>query len=293
MFWQRFFNPFKNKEKINEEYKVFTRAFDLEVSGLQLTMDLSNADRQSWNKEMEDYEALTGGLKEKFDFFGLGEKHHSEMLPEFDPARTVVTVLIDHSGSLKGLPAMITCLLVECIGEYLSGLGTKFEILGFTTSTWKGGFSMLKWKEHNFPPQPGRLNDILHIVYRSAAATEKGAPFEIRHLLNNVLLKENIDGEAIFWAKARLDEINEPNNFILMISDGAPVDDATLIVNRGNYLHQHLLKTIDEISSDPRFKLAGIGIRHDVSSFYETNLCLENMDDIPTKVPNFLLKTLQ
>lgn len=286
VFWKKIFRPREKDAEKSSPYKVFTREFDVEKTGKQLTEDLPKEEKRAWKQELEVYDALTRPFRNKLDFYDLGKQTRSEPFPQ--ASDTIASILIDHSGSLKGLPAMMSCFLVECLADYLSGAGVKHEILGFTTSQWKGGYSRLKWRQRNCPRNPGRLNDLLHIVYKSASAPEKRAPFEVRHLLNKPLLKENVDGEALQWAKGRLDKLQAREKVIIAVSDGAPVDDATLLANPGDCLYDHLLETLEQISADPVFRLAGVGIRHDVSSFYPANITVDDLEDIAEKVPDFL-----
>ncbi len=274
------------------EYKIFTKEFDLEVTGHQLSERITASQANAWREENEAYDALCRDIKERYDFDHLSRLDLAGPWARLDPNDATVSLLLDHSGSLKGRPAMISCLLTELIADYLTGLGVRYEILGFTTSKWLGGRSRIKWLGADCPKHPGRLNDLLHIVYREATDTNPGAPPHVRNILNKVLLKENIDGEALLWAADRLRKAGGRNRIILLISDGVPADDATLIENGNSYLLQHLQETIAKISRETGFSLAGIGVRHDLSSLFANSLRVDELEDAPVRLQDFLRRTV-
>jgi cobaltochelatase CobT len=181
---------------------------------------------------------------------------------------TVVTLLIDNSGSMRGRPISIAAISADILARTLERVGVKTEILGFTTRAWKGGQSREKWLADGRPPQPGRLNDIRHIVYKQADEPWRRAKKSLGLMMREGLLKENIDGEALLWAHSRLIARPEDRKILMVISDGAPVDDSTLSVNSGSYLERHLRQVIGWIEARSPVELVAIGIGHDVTRYY-------------------------
>jgi cobaltochelatase CobT len=181
---------------------------------------------------------------------------------------TVVTLLLDNSGSMRGRPIMVAACCADILARTLERCGVKVEILGFTTKAWKGGQAREAWLAAGKPVNPGRLNDLRHIVYKSADAPWRRAKRSLALMMREGLLKENIDGEALAWAHRRLQSRPERRRILMMISDGAPVDDSTLSVNTGNYLEMHLRQVIEEIETRSPVELIAIGIGHDVTRYY-------------------------
>jgi cobaltochelatase CobT len=181
---------------------------------------------------------------------------------------TIVTLLLDNSGSMRGRPIMVAACCADILARTLERCGVKVEILGFTTKAWKGGQAREAWLAAGKPPNPGRLNDLRHIVYKAADAPWRRAKRSLALMMREGLLKENIDGEALAWAHRRLQVRPERRRILMMISDGAPVDDSTLSVNTGNYLEQHLRQVIEEIETRSAVELIAIGIGHDVTRYY-------------------------
>ncbi|HEX9955340.1 MAG TPA: cobaltochelatase subunit CobT [Allosphingosinicella sp.] len=181
---------------------------------------------------------------------------------------TVVTLLIDNSGSMRGRPISIAAISADILARTLERCGVKVEVLGFTTRAWKGGQAREQWLAAGRPPQPGRLNDLRHIVYKQADEPWRRARKNLGLMMREGLLKENIDGEALMWAHSRLIARNEERRILMVISDGAPVDDSTLSVNSGTYLERHLRQVIDWIESRSPVELIAIGIGHDVTRYY-------------------------
>jgi cobaltochelatase CobT len=181
---------------------------------------------------------------------------------------TVVTLLIDNSGSMRGRPITVAATCADILARTLERCSVKVEILGFTTRAWKGGQSRERWIKDGKPPQPGRLNDLRHIVYKNADAPWRRARKNLGLMMREGLLKENIDGEALLWAHNRLIARDEQRRILMVISDGAPVDDSTLSVNSGSYLEKHLRQVIDWIETRSSVELIAIGIGHDVTRYY-------------------------
>ncbi|MEG3619979.1 cobaltochelatase subunit CobT [Magnetovibrio sp. PR-2] len=193
---------------------------------------------------------------------------------------TVVTLLIDNSGSMRGRPITIAATSADVMARTLERCGVKVEILGFTTKAWKGGKSRELWVENDKPEKPGRLNDLRHIVYKGADAPWRRARRNLGLMLKEGILKENIDGEALLWAHERLLARPEQRRILMVISDGAPVDDATLSANAGNYLEKHLRDTIEWIETKSTVELVAIGIGHDVTRYYRRAVTLLDAEDL-------------
>src|SRR5579871_1284257 len=193
---------------------------------------------------------------------------------------TVVTLLLDNSGSMRGRPITVAATCADILARTLERCGVKVEILGFTTRAWKGGQSREAWLASGKPANPGRLNDLRHIIYKSADAPWRRARKNLGLMMREGLLKENIDGEALDWAHKRLLGRSEQRKILMMISDGAPVDDSTLSVNPGNYLERHLRHIIEEIETRSPVELIAIGIGHDVTRYYRRAVTIVDAEEL-------------
>ncbi|MEJ2379203.1 MAG: cobaltochelatase subunit CobT, partial [Pseudolabrys sp.] len=193
---------------------------------------------------------------------------------------TVVTLLLDNSGSMRGRPITVAATCADILARTLERCGVKVEILGFTTRAWKGGQSREQWLTAGKPANPGRLNDLRHIVYKAAEAPWRRARKNLGLMMREGLLKENIDGEALDWAHKRLLGRPEQRKILMMISDGAPVDDSTLSVNPGNYLERHLRWVIEEIETRSPVELIAIGIGHDVTRYYRRAVTIVDAEEL-------------
>jgi cobaltochelatase CobT len=193
---------------------------------------------------------------------------------------TVVTILIDNSGSMRGRPIMVAAVTADILARTLERCGVKTEILGFTTRAWKGGTSREDWLKAGKPAQPGRLNDLRHIIYKAADAPWRRARRNLGLMMREGLLKENIDGEALMWAHQRLIGRPEARRILMVISDGAPVDDSTLSVNSGHYLERHLREVIGEIETKSPVQLIAIGIGHDVTRYYRRAVTIVDVEQL-------------
>jgi len=193
---------------------------------------------------------------------------------------TVVTLVIDNSGSMRGRPISVAATCADILARTLERCGVKTEILGFTTRAWKGGQARELWLQSGKPPVPGRLNDLRHIIYKSADSPWRRARKNLGLMMREGLLKENIDGEALDWAHKRLLARPEQRKILMMISDGAPVDDSTLSVNPGNYLEKHLRFIIEEIESRSPVELIAIGIGHDVTRYYKRAVTIVDAEEL-------------
>ena len=193
---------------------------------------------------------------------------------------TVVTLLLDNSGSMRGRPITVAATCADILARTLERCGVKVEILGFTTKAWKGGAAREAWLQAGKPASPGRLNDLRHIIYKSADAPWRRARKNLGLMMREGLLKENIDGEALDWAHKRLLGRPEQRRILMMISDGAPVDDSTLSVNPGNYLERHLRHVIEEIETRSPVELIAIGIGHDVTRYYRRAVTIVDAEEL-------------
>jgi cobaltochelatase CobT len=193
---------------------------------------------------------------------------------------TVVSLLIDNSGSMRGRPIMVAAVCADILARTLERCGVKTEILGFTTRAWKGGMAREDWLKAGKPPAPGRLNDLRHIVYKNADAPWRRARKNLGLMMREGLLKENIDGEALIWAHQRLVHRTEQRRILMVISDGAPVDDSTLSVNSGHYLERHLRTVIAEIENNSPVELIAIGIGHDVRRYYRRAVTIVDVEQL-------------
>ncbi|MDP8916984.1 MAG: cobaltochelatase subunit CobT [Pseudomonadota bacterium] len=193
---------------------------------------------------------------------------------------TVVTLLLDNSGSMRGRPIMVAAVCADILARTLERCGVKVEILGFTTRAWKGGLSRDKWIKDGKPQQPGRLNDLRHIIYKAADQPWRRARKNLGLMMREGLLKENIDGEALLWAHNRLLGRPEQRRILMVISDGAPVDDSTLSVNNGWYLERHLRRVIADIEGSSPVELLAIGIGHDVTRYYRRAVTIVDVEQL-------------
>ena len=201
---------------------------------------------------------------------------------------TTVSLLIDNSGSMRGKPIMIAALTTDMIASTLEKCKIKVEILGFTTKAWKGGKTREEWLKNGKNKNPGRLNDLRHIIYKSADENSKKSKINLGLMLKEGLLKENIDGEALLWATSRIMKRPESRKILIVISDGAPVDDSTLSVNESNYLEKHLKSSIIAIQDKTDIELLAIGIGHDVKQYYDKAITIHDVEELGGAIFNKL-----
>ncbi len=242
--------------------------------------------QRSWNFDLEE------GI---LDAARLARVVANPVLPlsfkaekEMDFRDTVVSLLIDNSGSMRGRPISIAAMSADILARTLERCAVKVEVLGFTTRAWKGGQAREAWVAAGKPPHPGRLNDLRHIVYKAADMPWRRARKNLGLMLREGILKENIDGEALQWAHNRLLGRPEPRRILMVISDGAPVDDSTLSVNAGNYLERHLRQTIEQIETRSPVELVAIGIGHDVTRYYRRAVTIVDAEQLGGTMMNKL-----
>ena len=274
-------------------YGVFTRRFDLEIRAEHLDQVIGTEGKAAWKAYVEKYDAMASGWLASANLAAVnavGALRASTKGGQL--ADTVACLLIDHSGSLRGQRAIVACALTQVVADFWHRLGIAYEILGFTTRSWHGGKSRLLWRAMGKPRNPGRLCGLLHIIYRDAQATPPGAPWAIRNLLRQELLKENVDGEALLWGVERLKAGPEKRKLLFIVSDGKPVDDATITANHPRFLETHLLQVIQAINRAPGFELYGIGIDYDVCHFYPRSINLQSVDELGPELIDFVGEAL-
>jgi cobaltochelatase CobT len=275
-------------------YTVFTREFDQTLHIDELANKLSAEERAVWAEKCQSHDIESAEHLVRARLMAAEWLVKLRSIEGFVPEDWAVSILVDHSGSLRGQRATIACVLTEVLADFLHRMGVQYEILGFTTLSWKGGQSRQKWiREARRRPRPGRLADLLHIIYRSAEDSEPGAPHSIRHLLRDQILKENIDGEALLWAGERISRTGRKNKAIIVISDGAPVDDSTLLENPPNILWEHLKAVIRRLVHDEGFELLAIGLDHDLAELYEHSITLDQIDTATEKAIRFVGSRLE
>jgi cobaltochelatase CobT len=303
-------------------YRVYTQAFDETVMAAELcdahtlaqhrrTLDerfarqlggirrwahrlqrrLLSLQRRSWQYDLEegllDAARLSRVVTRPLE--PLAYKQESESaFPD-----TVVTLLLDNSGSMRGVPIATAALCAEVLGRVLERCGVGSEVLGFTTRGWGGGRARAQWIAAGRPPHPGRLAELRHIIYKDAKEPWRRARVRLGLMLEDGVLRENIDGEALLWAYGRLMRRVEPRRILLVISDGAPMDDATLAANDAGYLDRHLRAVIDWIERDAQVELAAVGIGHDVTQYYRRAVTLPGPDELGEAIVTELVDLLE
>ncbi|MEK9746229.1 MAG: cobalamin biosynthesis protein CobT [Pelagibacteraceae bacterium] len=294
---------------INLEYKIFTTEFDEVIKAENLeNADESKKLRKTLDQQLVGFQDVITKLANKLQRQLLAKQNRawefdleeglldSSKLPRIiiDPYNslsfkkekdlefkdTVVTLLIDNSGSMRGRPITIAAICADILSRTLERCSVKVEILGFTTKNWKGGQSRESWNKNGKPKTPGRLNDLRHIIYKGADTHWRQAKSNIGLMLKEGLLKENIDGEAILWAFNRLKKRKEERKILMVISDGAPVDDSTLSVNSGDFLEKHLKKMVKFIEDKTEIEILAIGIGHDVSRYYDRAIKITDVNEL-------------
>jgi cobaltochelatase CobT len=269
------------RHKLEQKRAEFRRDFSRLVS--QLQRRLMARQTRSWTFDLEDGLIDASRLDRVVVNPGFADAYKQEEESTFRD--TAVTLLLDNSGSMRGKSIEIACVVSDMIAAALEQCGVTTEVLGFTTSTWKGGHSAADWARAGRPENPGRLNDLLHIVYKGADETLRRVRNNLCVMLSNDLLKENVDGEALHWAAKRLGQRSEGRKVLIVISDGAPVDQATL-ENNGDpqLLDRHNREVIAGIEREGRIQLAAIGIKHEVQHYYRNAIELSRIEDLGKSV---------
>ena len=299
----------KNLNEFNLDYKIYTSKFD-EITKAENLENFEDSIklRKTLDQQLVGFQDIITKLANKLQRQLLAKQNRawefdleeglldSSKLPRIimDPYNslsfkkekdlefkdTIVTLLIDNSGSMRGRPITIAAICADILSRTLERCSVKVEILGFTTKNWKGGQSREFWNKNGKPKTPGRLNDLRHIIYKSADTHWRQAKNNIGLMLKEGLLKENIDGEAISWSFGRLKKRKEERKILMVISDGAPVDDSTLSVNSGDFLEKHLKKTVKFIEDKSDIEILAIGIGHDVSRYYKRAIKITDVNEL-------------
>jgi cobaltochelatase CobT len=299
----------KNINDLNLEYKIYTTKFDEIIKAENLeNADEANKLRKTLDQQLIGFQDVVTKLANKLQRQLLAKQNRawefdleeglldSSKLPriimdpynslsfkkekDLDFKDTIVTLLIDNSGSMRGRPITIAAICADILSRTLERCSVKVEILGFTTKNWKGGQSRELWNKQDKPKTPGRLNDLRHIIYKGADTHWRQAKNNLGLMLKEGLLKENIDGEAINWALSRLKKRKEERKILMVISDGAPVDDSTLSVNSGDFLEKHLKKMVKFIEDKTEIEVLAIGIGHDVSRYYNRAIKITDVNEL-------------
>jgi len=298
-----------NSKNTDQEYKVFTTEFD-EIAKAETLEDVKETQklRKNLDQQLISFQDLITKLANKLQRQLLAKQNRAWefdleeglldsskltriiMDPynslsfmkekDLDFKDTIVTLLIDNSGSMRGRPITIAALCADILSRTLERCSVKVEVLGFTTKNWKGGKSREAWAKTDKPRNPGRLNDLRHIIYKGADTHWRQAKNNIGLMLKEGLLKENIDGEAISWAYNRIKKRKEERKILMVISDGAPVDDSTLSVNSGDFLEKHLKKMVKFIETKSDVEILAIGIGHDVSRYYDKAIKITDINEL-------------
>ena len=292
-----------------EDYKIFTSQFDEVINAIELATPeesqrlrlqldqliaphqttigklanrlqrlLQAQQNRSWNYNLEEGLLDTAQLHRVITRPGDPLSFKQESESKFKD--TVVSLLIDSSGSMRGRSMTLAAICGDIIGSTLERCYVKTELLGFTTKHWKGGDSRKAWVNQGSPSNPGRLNDLRHIIFKSADDNFRKARKSFGIMLREGLLKENVDGEALAWAHQRLSKRNEERKILIVISDGAPVDDSTLSTNHSNFLDNHLRQIISSIETQSNVELLAIGIGHDVTKYYSKSITINRAEEL-------------
>ena len=308
-----------HKSLIKDKYKIFTNEFDevQEAEKLESEEEIARL-RKNLDQQLTSLQSIVTKLANKLQRQLLAKQNRSwefdleegmldasklsrviidpfhslsyKAEKETDFKDTVVSLLIDNSGSMRGKPISVAAICADILSRTLERCSVKVEVLGFTTKNWKGGKSREKWNAENKPSKPGRLNDLRHIVYKSADKPWRQSKKNLGIMLKEGLLKENIDGEALLWAFQRILKRKEERKILMIISDGAPVDDSTLSVNSGDYLEKHLKQTVKWIENNSDTEILAVGIGHDVTRYYKKAIKITDVQELGDVMVNQLTK---
>jgi len=310
---------FDKKKTLKDKYKIFTDSYDEVKNAEELENDeeISRL-RKSLDQQLTSLQSLIAKLANKLQRQLLAKQNRSwefdleegmldssklsrivinpfhslsyKMEKETEFKDTVVTLLIDNSGSMRGRPISVAAICADILSRTLERCSVKVEVLGFTTKNWKGGKSREEWNSKNKPKNPGRLNDLRHIIYKSADKPWRQSKKNLGLMLKEGLLKENIDGEALLWAFKRISSRKEERKILMVISDGAPVDDSTLSVNSGDYLEKHLKQTVKWIEENSKIEILAVGIGHDVTRYYKKAIKITDVQELGDVMINQLTR---
>lgn len=277
----------------HEGYRIYTRAFDRVVTARELDSvlgPLSTESKASLDKAWDIFQTglMDWKMRVHLDALAASERIRRTTTDD-DRADTVITLLVDQSGSMRGQSMLLAAAATEIAQDFLAHLDYRVEILGFTTVSWKGGLPRKFWRWWFRPKAPGRLCELLHIIYQSADDDRaSGLGWAIRQMLRPDLPKENIDGEALIWASERLAARPEKRKIIVVISDGAPVDDSTLLANEPDILDAHLREVIADIETRGDIELFALGIGFEVARYYAASTTINTAEDLGTSLIGLL-----
>ena len=313
-----FFNNTISKINEDSKYKIYTNKFDKTIKAEEycrknelfqlhnqllkeskyefltikrLAKKLQNKllviNKSFWNFDLEEGRINNSKLSKM-----VANQNFKKIYKNFEEKKiknTIVSLLIDNSGSMRGKPIQTAAICSKIISKIFERCSVKVEVLGFTTKERKGGKSRENWVSNNMPQKPGRLNDLMHIIYKTPEDTLKKIDYNFALMLKDGLLKENIDGESLLWALSRIWNRNEERKILMVISDGAPVDDSTISANSSNYLENHLKKVIKFIENKTNVEIIAIGIGHNVNKYYKKAITINNPDQLGgTMINNFI-----
>lgn len=287
----------KDNTDKNCSYRPYTTKFDKVVNANELDSVLGQMTFKDRKKLDDAWNELQVGLlpwRTKLLVNGsqLAEQIRAR-LPQEQRESTVVSLLFDQSGSMRGQKMLFSAATADVTQEFLTSLGFACEVLGFTTSRWRGGRSRRRWNWRLSPRSPGRLNDLLHVIYRDASDNRVSTGgWAYRHMLRPDFPKENIDGEAIEWAVSRLRDVNRTRKILIVLSDGAPVDDSTINENGPNYLGDHLRAVVERLVHDGKIEVAAFGIGFATHSFYPMTHHVDDASELGTELLRFLTELL-
>ena len=281
----------KKNELIQLHNQLLKESKDIFLTVKRLAKKLQNKllviNKSFWNFDLEEGKINNSKLSKI-----ITNNNFKKIYKDFEEKKikdTIVTLLIDNSGSMRGKPIQTAAICSKIISKILERCLVKVEVLGFTTKEWKGGKSRENWIKNDMPQKPGRLNDLMHIIYKTPEDTLKKINHNFALMLKDGLLKENIDGESLLWALTRILKRNEERKILMIISDGAPVDDSTISANSSNYLEKHLKEVIKFIENKTKIEIVAIGIGHNVNKYYKKAVTINDPDQLGgTMIKNFL-----
>ncbi|KQR79265.1 cobaltochelatase CobT-related protein [Rhizobium sp. Leaf341] len=281
-----------------KDYQAFTTDFDQIARSDDLDRVLGSPnpkDAAILDRAWQTYELSVTSLRTEWTLAAIRTGSDlAAQIPRPKREDIIVSLLVDHSGSMRGQSILMAAVAVDIAQDFLRNLGCKVEVLGYTTVSWKGGKSRKRWQKLGSPRRPGRLCDVLHIIYRSADDLRVSSlGHRLKNMLRPDLLKENIDGEALQWASERLLHASEPHKFLLVLSDGVPMDDSTLAANGPDLLPGHLRNVVAELECDERVTVMAISLGHRAADVYTTNRRIDTPADLALEMVDMLAETMK
>lgn len=280
-----------------KDYHAFTTDFDQVVRSEDIDRALGPLFREDaaiLDKAWQTYELSLTALRTEWTLAGIrAGSQLATQIPRSEREDVMVSLLVDHSGSMRGQSILMAAAAVDTAQDFLRNLGCKVEVLGYTTASWKGGNSRKRWQAFGSPPSPGRLCDLLHIIYRSAEDMRVSSlGNRLKTMLRPDLLKENVDGEALQWASKRLLHAPERHKFLFVLTDGVPMDDSTYAANGPDFLTRHLQQVTSDLESDGRVSVVAINLGHQEADFYKTSRRLDTPANLGPEMIDMLGKAI-